>query len=256
MPTAVSPKSQENPSEPLPFRACTIVPAYDGAKSLGAVVEGLRAEVPEAAEGERLLVVDDGSRDGTGKLARSLGCTVVAHGENRGKGAALRTGLATARALGFDVALTVDADGQHPAASARTILYASYDRAALVLAVRDLLASGAPKKNQMSNRISNFFLSFFSGKALADTQCGLRRYPVEATLALGGKAPGYAYESELLLRAVAAGMPIVEVPVPVYYPPEDLRVTHFDGVRDPARIVVTVVSTLHDLSKARGRERS
>jgi len=79
---------------------------------------------------------------------------------------------------------------------------------------------------------------------------------VEATLALGGKAPGYAYESELLLRAVAAGMPIVEVPVPVYYPPEDLRVTHFDGVRDPARIVVTVVSTLHDLSKARGRERS
>jgi glycosyltransferase involved in cell wall biosynthesis len=256
MPTAVSPKSQENPSEPLPFRACTIVPAYDGAKSLGAVVEGLRAEVPEAAEGERLLVVDDGSRDGTGKLARSLGCTVVAHGENRGKGAALRTGLATARALGFDVALTVDADGQHPATSARTILYASYDRAALVLAVRDLLASGAPKKNQMSNRISNFFLSFFSGKALADTQCGLRRYPVEATLALGGKAPGYAYESELLLRAVAAGMPIVEVPVPVYYPPEDLRVTHFDGVRDPARIVVTVVSTLHDLSKARGRERS
>ena len=51
MPTAVSPKSQENPSEPLPFRACTIVPAYDGAKSLGAVVEGLREEVPEAAEG-------------------------------------------------------------------------------------------------------------------------------------------------------------------------------------------------------------
>jgi glycosyltransferase involved in cell wall biosynthesis len=256
MPTAVSPTPHDTPREPLPFRVCTIVPAYDGAKSLGAVVADLRAAVPEAAEGERLLVVDDGSQDGTGTLARSLGCTVVAHGENRGKGAALRTGLATARALGFDVALTVDADGQHPAASARTILYASYDRAALVLAVRDLVASGAPKKNQMSNRISNFFLSYFSGKTLADTQCGLRRYPVEATLSLGGKAPGYAYESELLLRAVAEGMPIVEVPVPVYYPPEELRVTHFDGVRDPARIIVTVVRTLHDLSRARGRGRS
>jgi len=235
------------PEPELPFRACTLVPAYDASASLRAVVDELRRDVPEAAAGRRLIVVDDGSRDDTGRLAHELGCTVVAHGENRGKGAALRSGLATARAMGFQVALTVDADGQHPATSAREVLYASRDPEALVLGVRDLVSAGAPKKNRMSNRISNFFISFFSGRPLADTQCGLRRYPVARTLALVGKAPGYAYESELLLRAVHASMPIVEITVPVVYPPEELRVTHFDSVRDPARIVVAVVRTLHDL---------
>lgn len=235
----------------LAFRVCTIVPAFDAAKSLRDVVEDLRQVVPEASAGAKLIVIDDGSRDGTGRLAHELGCTVVAHGENRGKGAALRSGLATARALGFDVALSVDADGQHPAESTRTVLYASRDAEAMVLGIRDLVKAGAPRKNQLSNRISNFFLSYFSGRELADTQCGLRRYPVERTLSLGGRAPGYAYESELLLRAVDANVPIVETTVPVIYPPEELRVTHFDGVRDPARIIVTVVSTLRDLSRER-----
>ncbi len=243
-----APDSENDVPEPtLPFRACTLVPAFDAEASLRDVVEELRRVIPEAASGRRLVVIDDGSRDGTGRLAHELGCTVVAHGENRGKGAALRSGLATARAMGFQVALSVDADGQHPATSAREVLYASRDPEALVLGVRDLVTAGAPKKNRMSNRISNFFLSFFSGKVLADTQCGLRRYPVVSTLALAGRAPGYAYESELLLRAVHASMPMVETTVPVIYPPEELRVTHFDSVRDPARIIVAVVSTLHDL---------
>ncbi len=238
----------------LPFSVCTLVPALDAARSLPGVVADLRREVPEASLGAALIVVDDGSSDGTGRLAHELGCTVVAHGENRGKGAALRSGLATARAMGFTVALSVDADGQHPAASARRLLLASRDPDALVLGVRDLVAAGAPRKNQVSNRISNFFLSRFAGRALADTQCGLRRYPVARTLALHGRSPGYAYESELLLRAVAAGVPLVELEIPVIYPPEELRVTHFDGVRDPARIVLAVLSTLRDLARARPGE--
>lgn len=232
---------------------CAIVPAYDAARHVGDVVRSLVRLWPHPGA---VIVVDDGSRDATAELAEAAGAIVLRHPRNRGKGAALRTGFWYAHEQGFEVAVTVDADGQHPPAEALRLLECDAPASALVLGTRDLVKAGAPRPNQMSNRISNFFLSFFSGKALADTQCGLRRYPVEATLALGGKAPGYAYESELLLRAVAAGMPIVEVPVPVYYPPEDLRVTHFDGVRDPARIVVTVVSTLHDLSKARGRERS
>ncbi len=241
------------PRAALPFAVCTLVPAYQASKTLAAVVHDLRREIPEASAGARILVIDDGSTDGTGALAHELGCTVIAHGENRGKGAALRSGLATARALGYAAALSVDADGQHPAGSARQVLYASRDPEALVLGVRDLEGAGAPRKNQVSNRISNFFLSLFAGQPLADTQCGLRRYPVLRTLALAGRAPGYAYESELLLRAVEARLPLVETRVPVLYPPGELRVTHFDSVRDPARIVVSVLSTLHDLSRARAR---
>jgi glycosyltransferase involved in cell wall biosynthesis len=225
------------------MRACAIVPAYEASATVADVVGALVAAWPEPAS---VLVIDDGSTDGSGALARAAGARVLTHDRNRGKGAALRTGLEAARAEGYDAAVTVDADGQHPVEEALRLLGAEADPGVLVLGTRDLVAAGAPPANQKSNRISNFFLSWFSGRLFADTQCGLRRYPVEATLALGVRDDGYAFESEVLLRAVAAGMPIVELPVRVYYPPEPLRVTHFDSVRDPARIVVRVVKTLLD----------
>jgi hypothetical protein len=96
----------------------------------------------------------------------------------------------------------------------------------------------------MSNGISNFFLSVFSRRPLVDTQCGLRRYPLPLALELGGRDDGYAFEAEIILRALSAGVRLVEVPVRVIYPPGGQRVTHFDSVRDPARIVVRVVKTL------------
>ncbi len=207
------------------------------------VLAALYAQFPELPAAS-VIVVDDGSEDGTADEAKATGATVVRHERNRGKGAALVTGLEEARARGFEAALTVDADAQHPAASARVVLEASRDPKALVLGVRDLLRDGAPRKNRFSNGISNYFLSRFTGRQLADTQCGLRRYPVDATLALGAHAKGYAYEAEVILLAAAAGMPIVEARIEVFYPPEDERVTHFDSVRDPARIIGVVLRTI------------
>jgi glycosyltransferase involved in cell wall biosynthesis len=230
------------------MRACVLVPAFDAAASIADVIAEVRRALPEVcADPSALIVVDDGSTDGTGAIAAQAGAHVVGHGKNRGKGAALATGLGTARALGFDVAVTIDADGQHPGESARTVLYASEDPRAFVLGIRDLARDGAPGPNRFSNGISNFFLSRFTGVALADTQCGLRRYPIGASLALGTRAEGYAFEAEVIIRAVAAEMPIVQVSVPVFYPPEEQRISHFDRVRDPARIVAVVVRTLHEL---------
>ncbi|MEO7331438.1 MAG: hypothetical protein ABI193_22880, partial [Minicystis sp.] len=138
-------------------------------------------------------------------------------------------------------AVSVDADGQHPAADARRLLDDD-DARALILGIRDLASAGAPRANQLSNRISNFFLSFFARRPFLDTQCGLRRYPLAATLGLGARDEGYAFEAEVILRAVAAGLPIVETPVAVLYPPD--RLTHFDSVKDPARIISRVLKTL------------
>jgi glycosyltransferase involved in cell wall biosynthesis len=233
-------------------RACILVPAYEAARTLASVIADLRAVFPEA-DLEQILVVDDGSTDGTARVARASGVQVLSYRDNRGKGAAIARGLQEASALGYDVALTVDADGQHPAASAREVLEASRDPAVLVLGVRDLVREGAPWANRFSNGISNFFLSRFTRRPLADTQCGLRRYPVRETLALRVRAPGYAFEAEVLLRASAAGMPIAEKTVRVYYPPEDERVTHFDSVRDPARIVRAVLFTVAELSTRKQR---
>lgn len=223
------------------MRACAIIPAFEAARTVGDVVRSVMEIWPAR---EAVLVVDDGSRDGTAEVARQAGARVLIHPQNRGKGAALRTGMASARVAGFDACVTVDADGQHPASEALKLLVAEPDPRALVLGVRDLAAAGAPRANQVSNQISNFFLSLFTGRRLADTQCGLRRYPLSASLDLDARDDGYAFEAEVILRAVATGVRIVEVPVRVVYPPEHERVTHFDSVRDPARIVTRVVKTL------------
>jgi len=223
------------------MRACAIIPAYEAERTVSEVVRAVDSVWPTRSA---VFVVDDGSRDDTRAVALAAGARVVSHPENRGKGAALRTGMSIAREAGFDVAVTVDADGQHPALEAARLLTADADPDALILGVRDLVGAGAPRANQLSNRISNFFLSLFARRPLADTQCGLRRYPLGITLGLDGRDEGYAFEAEIILRAVAAGIRIIEAPIQVIYPPEKERVTHFDSVRDPARIVSRVVKTL------------
>jgi glycosyltransferase involved in cell wall biosynthesis len=236
------------------MRACVVVPSFQARATLASVIDGLvRLDGIDRAD---ILVVDDGSTDGTADVAKAAGARVVSHRTNRGKGAALRTGFAEGLQLGYVAALTVDADGQHPPSGARAVLEASDDPNDLVLGVRDLVAANAPRNNQLSNRFSNVVLSAFAGRRLHDTQCGLRRYPLAATLALGCKAEGYAFEAEIVLRASAAGVPILEVPTAVVYPPEHERVTHFDSVRDPTRIVFTVLRTMADIHVLRSAPRS
>jgi hypothetical protein len=221
------------------MRVLAVVPAYQAERTVGAVVRGLRAELGD----EPIIVVDDGSTDATAAEAERAGAIVVRHPENRGKGAALVTGFARAVSLGADAALSVDADGQHPPAEAARIARDGAARSALVLGVRDLARDGAPRANRFSNAFSNRFLSWFGGRRLHDTQCGLRRYPLPEVSSLGARSPGYAFEAELLLRAARRGWDIAEVPIRVIYPPAEERVSHFHALRDPARIVYRVLQT-------------
>jgi glycosyltransferase involved in cell wall biosynthesis len=222
-------------------RVLAVVPAFQAEQSIAEVVRGLALAL--GAGSGPVIVVDDGSSDGTAREAKRAGAHVLQHPENRGKGRALRTGFAHALGAGAGAVVSVDADGQHPPEEAARIAFHPAEREALVLGVRDLARDGAPRANRFSNEFSNRFLSWFGGRPLHDTQCGLRRYPLPETLELGARSDGYAYEAEVLLRAARLGRPIVEVPVRVFYPPESERVSHFRVVRDPAHIVARVLET-------------
>lgn len=229
------------PSDRAP-KTCVVIPALNAAPTVARVVEDAQAALGGASGS--VIVVDDGSRDTTAAVAASAGALVCSHASRRGKGAALQTGFRAARARGFELAVTVDADGQHPREAIDRVVAHGADSSHLVLAVRDLARSGAPRANRASNAISNFFLSRFAGRALRDTQCGLRRYPLALTLARGARGRGFDYEAEILLRWAVAGGAIAEIEAPVLYPRGAARTTHFDSIRDPARIIATVLATL------------
>lgn len=223
------------------MRVAAVVPAYDVAARVGEVVAGLRAIWPDPTA---VFVVDDGSHDGTGRAATEAGAQVVRHRSNLGKGRAIQTGLELVRERGFDTMVTVDGDGQHPPVEALAMHRRCADPGAFVLGVRDLRRAGAPRANQWSNAFSNLVISSFTGLGLADTQCGLRRYPVAETLALGSQESGYGFEAEVLIRAAARDARIVQIPIAVVYPPPAERISHFHSVRDPTRIVLRVVRTV------------
>jgi len=213
-----------------------LIPAFQAEATIRSVVLGL-----SPSPSTPVLVIDDGSTDGTAEQARAAGAIVLSHPQNRGKGAALLTGLEWAREAGHRAVVSLDADGQHPPSEAARLLEHPSSEEALVLGVRNLERAGAPAANRRSNAFSNLVLSWFGGRRLEDTQCGLRRYPVAEALALGARARGFAFEAEVVLRAARTGMPIVHVPCEVLYPHD--RTTHFDSVRDPTRIVARVVWT-------------
>jgi glycosyltransferase involved in cell wall biosynthesis len=225
------------------LKVAALIPAFQAQNSVPDVIRAIQAEANNHGTTLPILLVDDGSTDDTAKVAQDAGAKVIRHVTNRGKGAALLTGLRALALKGFEAAVTVDADGQHPAEEALRLAYLPTPAETLVLGVRDLVRDGAPRSSQFSNSISNRFLSLFSGRSLGDTQCGLRRYPLPQVLDLATRSPGYAFEAEVILRAARAGLKIVQIPVRVWYPPASARVSHFHSVKDPTRIVFRVLGT-------------
>jgi glycosyltransferase involved in cell wall biosynthesis len=216
-----------------------LIPAYNCADTIATVVMGT---APLLAT---VVVVDDGSDDETAVVAAQAGAEVIRHTGNRGKGAALVTGMRHLAERGVARALTLDADGQHLGSEVPVLLDAS-DRApaAIVVGVRRKEGHPIARANRFGNWIADRLMQAIAGRPLPDTQSGFRVYPVPATLALGATGTRYEFETEILLRASRAGVDVVGVPVQVHYPPIAERVSHYRPWRDTLRVVGIVVRVL------------
>lgn len=221
---------------------CAVIPTYQNAKTLLKVVADVHRVV------DTVIVVDDGSNDGTAALLdKATGSErpekVLTHPKNCGKGAALKTGLTYARQQGFRYAVTVDADGQHRADDIPALLKAVEEEPdALAIGSRGLQHENMPAKSTFANRFSNFWFALQTLQRLPDTQSGLRVYPLRCLHGLRWMSARYEAELTLLVFSAWAGVKLLPVPVSVYYPPRDQRVTHFRPGRDFTRI--SVLNTL------------
>jgi glycosyltransferase involved in cell wall biosynthesis len=176
-----------------------------------------------------VIVVDDGSTDGTWfELEGIGGVQRIRHRVNRGKGAALVSGMTAAASLA-DWAITVDADGQHDPAEAPALqsVIPQGRRPIVVGTRRHMTAAGAPWTSRFGRGFSNFWVQCAGGPPVADTQSGFRIYPLPETLELGVVARRFQYEVEVLVRACWHGLPVIESKVSVCYQPETGRISHF-----------------------------
>ena len=219
------------------FSPVVLLPTYNNAGTLIDVLDRVEAlSLP-------MIVINDGATDDTPKLLaewkrrpRSVEATVLTHSQNRGKGAAMKTGFAAARAAGHTHAVTMDTDGQLDPEQIPILLEAAKRSPdALVLGVRPGPVEGCPKANRVGQVLSNAALWLECGLSVTDSQCGLRVYPIEIPTILRPRPDRFGFEAEIITRAAWAGYPIVEVPVHCRYFPDDERVSHFSPLRDGAR---------------------
>jgi glycosyltransferase involved in cell wall biosynthesis len=209
-----------------------VIPVFNNAGTVGDVVGRVKRYMDD------VIVVNDGSSDGTSEILAGIGgIEIISYSDNRGKGHALRRGLAAAGGRGFRYALTIDADGQHfPEDIPLFLEQAELTPGALVIGARNLTQENMPAKNTFANRFSNFWFRLETGKKMDDTQSGFRLYPLRPLHGMRFITSRYEFELESAVRLAWKGVAVVNIPVRVYYAPEGERVSHFKPFRDFARI--------------------
>jgi glycosyltransferase involved in cell wall biosynthesis len=218
-----------------------VIPAYNEAGTIRNVVE--RA----LEQGLPVIVVDDGSTDGTSDQLADLDIALLRNEPNAGKAASLWRGMQTAQDLFVDGVITLDGDGQHRPEDIPRIIEASESNPGnIVIGSRLHDREAIPAKRYYANRFANFWIAWASGMPLEDSQSGFRLYPAELLQALSiaiSRKNSFVFESEIIIEAGWRGIGVFNVDIPAIYGAA-LRPSHFQSVTDILRITRMVAGRL------------
>ncbi|MET0289015.1 MAG: glycosyltransferase family 2 protein [Pseudoxanthomonas sp.] len=219
-----------------------VVPALNESLRIREVVAGALAYCP------RVIVVDDGSDDGTVERIADLPVTVVRHARRQGKGAALRSGFAEATRQGVEAVLTMDGDGQHNAADIpRLIEAANRHPTAVIVGARLRKRASQPTIRRIGNDFGDWGIAWGCGFRLVDSQSGQRLYPKAVFQLQDVAGEGFVFEAQMLIAAARrTGARVIAVPIETRYmhleAPGTFRKSHFRLVRDLWKITSHVVA--------------
>ncbi len=204
-----------------------VIPACNETATVRDIVERTLAQA------KHVIVVDDGSQDGTADAVRDLPITLLVNDTNQGKGGALWRGMQKALTLGVTAVITLDADGQHaPEDIPRLIAAFEQQPDRIIIGARRSNRANTPTLRYFANKLANFWISWACGQRLIDSQSGFRLYPVEllrkVTIRHGIKHR-FVFESELLIEAAHAGFRCFAVSIPAVFTP-GMRPSHYRQV--------------------------
>lgn len=226
-------KSIELYSDRLSQLGCVVlIPTYNNERTIRKVIDDVRHFCKD------IIVVNDGSTDGTHSILSDMqGICLISYKDNKGKGYALNLGLKHACKSGFRYAITIDSDGQHYASDIPVFIERIEEVPdSLLIGARNLNAENMPSKNTFANKFSNFWYRVETLKKLSDTQSGYRLYPLYKIGDMKFFTTRYEFEIEIIVRAAWRGVNVENVPINVYYAPQEDRVSHFKPIRDFFRI--------------------
>ncbi len=211
-----------------------VVPTYNNDGTLSQVIAEVKAIT------EHLLVVNDGSTDADTKdIIAAHQVAHITYTPNRGKGYAIQAAFQYALQKGYRYILTIDSDGQHyPEDILHFVDKIEENPDMLIIGARNLQAENMPSKNTFANKFSNFWFKVETGQTLTDTQSGFRLYPVKRMGGMRFFSNRYEFEVEVIVRAAWKGITVCNIPIQVYYPPADERVSHFKPLKDFTRISI------------------
>jgi glycosyltransferase involved in cell wall biosynthesis len=230
-------------AEPV-FAPCVVIPVYNHEHAIGAVVGAIRAQ------GMPMVLVDDGSSQACADVLQRLSATpdvkLVRHERNRGKGAAVITGLRTAHERGYTHAVQIDADGQHTVSDVSRFVDEARQHPDVVICGRPVFDASMPRSRYYGRYLTHALvwletLSF----ELLDTMCGFRVYPLAVLLALldrGGVGERMDFDTEVLVRLHWRGVRTRWLATEVRYPLDG--VSHYRMFRDNVRMTSLHISLL------------
>jgi glycosyltransferase involved in cell wall biosynthesis len=194
------------------MRTCALIPAFNEAPYIANVVKGTQPHV------EQVVVIDDGSGDGTAQVAQAAGATCLRSDTNCGKASALRTGIAFACAQDFTHAITLDGDGQHlPEDIPVMISVAKETGADLVIGARSFDRARMPRARYYSNTIGSRLASALVGCEIRDSQSGFRLFRLDKLRETKLRSRCYELEMEVLIKMARSGCTIAHAPVHMVY---------------------------------------
>ena len=219
-----------------------VIPAFNEERTIGDVISKVQAAARSSSVPYEIVVVDDGSVDKTGIVARSHDVRVVCNGKNRGKGVALRKGFECA--LG-DIIVTIDADGSHDPRDIGKLIRPILDGADVVLGCRfaDVQGRGTTTRlNLFGSSIINALIWLVTGKRIGDSQTGFRAFRKKVLKEFGILSEGFEVETELTVKMLMNGNDVREVPITIRRRMNGT--SRLNPLLDGFRILVAIVKAL------------